>query len=73
MFKRGDLVMSRNGEWGWVERFGGPACAPWAMVRNIDGYAQSFGLHGLRRPEPDRDWEIFANIEEAQQLRQAAE
>jgi hypothetical protein len=61
----GELVVSKNGEFGWVEGFGGRASEPWAMVRNLDGCRQSFGLDKLRRPDPEADWEVFAHVAEA--------
>ena len=64
MMKVGDLVLSRNGEWGWLERVAPPASEPVAWVRMPFGNLQTFSLHGLRRPDPERDWEIFAHIEE---------
>jgi len=60
--RAGDLVISRNGEFGWVERFGGPLTSPWALVRNIDGFKQSFGLAGLRHPDAERDVEVFCAL-----------
>ena len=50
--KIGDKVESINGESGLIEAFGGPQSAPWAMVRNKDGFVQSFGLHVLRQAAP---------------------
>ena len=56
MIKIGDLVVRKNGEWGWLERVTSPGVA---WIRDGTGFVSTCSLASLRHPKPERDWEIL--------------
>lgn len=57
MIKLGDLVVRKNGEWGWLERVTHPGYDV-AWIRDATGFVSTCNLAGVRHPCPEKDWEI---------------